>query len=310
MVAIINPSAGGGKALQKWNRSELSLREYLGSMTTRVVEGRADVMELVARMISEGETRFIAAGGDGTVNLLLESIMEYASPDVRPNVKLGAVGIGSSNDFQKPSSQGEKIDGIPCRINFDSTVLRDVGVLVYEDDEGDLHRRYWIVNASVGVTAEANLFFNRYIRVMNCLKQSVTNAAILYAALHTLATYRNREMTIHLEDEQSIQTCVTNLGVVKSPHFSGNFCYDSPFEHDSGRFYVHLCENMPMLTTLLTLRALSRRKFSGLPLTRSWRSRWLTVRSDQPFAVEFDGEVTTTRCASFSVIQKGLQVCT
>lgn len=310
MVAIINPSAGGGKALQKWNRFESSLREYLGSMTTRVVEGRTDVMELVARMISEGETRFIAAGGDGTVNLLLESIMEYASPDVRPNLKLGAVGIGSSNDFQKPISQGEKIDGIPCRINFDSTVLRDVGVLVYEDDEGDLHRRYWIVNASVGVTAEANLFFNRYIRVMNSLKHSATNAAILYAALHTLATYRNREMKIHLEDEQEIQTCVTNLGVVKSPHFSGNFCYDSPFEHDSGRFYVHLCENMPMLTTLLTLRALSRRKFSGLPLTRSWRSRWLTVRSDQPFAVEFDGEVTTTLCASFSVIQKGLQVCT
>lgn len=310
MLVVVNPSAGGGRALQKWRKVESSLRERLGSMKPIVLNGITNAKGLVGGMIREGETEFIAAGGDGTVNFMLQSIVEGATPALLQRVKIGAIGIGSSNDFHKPIGRYAETDGIPCRINFRSTIQRDVGRLTYEDDRGEFHTRYWIVNASIGVTADANLFFNTPCRVMDFLKRSSTSAAILYAALHTVAMHRNRDMTVLVDDDEPIHTFVTNLGVVKSPHLSGNFCYDSPLDLDSGYFYVHLCENMSMRQTFLMLRRLSRGKFSGHALTRTWRSRCVTVRSVHPFAVEFDGEVITTRHASFSVIHRLLQVCT
>ena len=44
---------------------------------------------------------------------------------------------------------------------------------------------------------------------------------------------------------------VKNLGIAKSPHFTGALCYDSPHELHSGWFYVHLLEDVsPMRLTL------------------------------------------------------------
>src|SRR3972149_1440211 len=101
MVLVINPYAGGGKALEKWQRIESELCSRLGAMTPLVLDPNISVKEYVGRMLREGKTEFIMAGGDGTVNLLLESLMEQAPSDLLPRVKVGAIGLGSSNDFHK-----------------------------------------------------------------------------------------------------------------------------------------------------------------------------------------------------------------
>lgn len=261
-------------------------------------------------MLMGGKTEFIAAGGDGTVNLLLESLIEQARPYLLPHVKVGAIGLGSSNDFHKPFRKESSVRGVPTTVNFGSAIYRDVGLLTYESEARELCKRHWLVNASIGITAEANFFFNTPDSLLRSLKKSSANTAILYAAVRTIAAYRNRLMTFMIGDEEPFQTSVTNLGIVKNPHFSGNFCYDSDYEPDSGYFNIHLCENMSPGRTLATLWRLSQKRFSGFPLTRSWRANRVVVRSEQPFAVEFDGEVVKTRFASFTLKHKLIQVCT
>jgi len=309
MVILINPAAGGGRALERWNRIESRILNRHPSVTPFILENGVNEKQWIGKRINEGETEFVAGGGDGTVNLLVESILEHRSLPLFPNVKLGAIGLGSSNDFHKPFQDTQRIEGIPCKMDFDSTIRRDLGTLTFEDEKGNLHKRYWIINASIGITAEANLFFNFPNALLRLLKKMTTQGAILYSAFHTILNYRNREMEITLDKNIPFETSITNLGIIKSPHFSGNFCYDSPFEPQSGDFYVQLCEKMSLPRAILTLLKLSQRKFSGLPLTRSWRSYQLIVRSDKPFAVEFDGEVISTRNTSFTIQPKLLQIC-
>jgi diacylglycerol kinase (ATP) len=310
MVLVINPYAGGGKALEKWRRIESRFSCLVASDDRLILDGDTSVSEYVRRTLTEGKTAFIAAGGDGTVNLLLESLIEQAPLCLLPCVKVGAIGLGSSNDFHKPFRKDSSVCGIPTTMNFGSVIYRDVGLLTHEDETGKLCKRHWLVNASIGITAEANFLFNTPDLLLRSLKKSSTNAAILYAALHTIAAYRNRLMTIMIGDEEPFQTSITNLGIVKNPHFSGNFCYDSDYEPDSGYFNIHLCENMSLGRTLATLWRLSQKRFSGFPLTRSWRANRVVVQSEQPFAVEFDGEVVKTRFASFTLKHKLIQVCT
>jgi diacylglycerol kinase family enzyme len=307
---IVNPLASGGEALQKWQRIEGKVYERLRAATQLVMNRNTNLKELVGNKLREDVTEFVAAGGDGTVNSLLCAIMECASSDILPRVKIGAIGLGSSNDFHKPFRAGKYINGIPCKIDFDSSSRRDVGLVEFEGDKGSTHTRYWLVNASIGITAEANLFFNRPNDMLRFLKRRFTGGAILYAALGTIARYRNKKMQIRIDRREQIQTDVTNLGVVKSPHFSGNFCYDSPYRPDSGYFDVHLCERMTRPRTLVTLWKLSQAKFSGLPRTQSWVSTDIALRADKPFALEFDGEVVETCHATFSLNHKSLQVCT
>jgi len=310
MVIIINPYAGGGKAIQKWNTIKSHIYEQLGPVKTILLSKKVSIKDCVADLLNQGHCEFVAGGGDGTVNLLLENLIRLLPSTQLDKIKIGAIGLGSSNDFHKPFKNHILINRIPCLIDFSSTKPRDVGILTFTNNVGQKEKRYWIINASIGITAEANLFFNSPDFMLNHLKQSKTNAAILYAALRTVATYHNRDINMCIGNNESKKINLTNMGVVKSPHFSGDFSYNTPFTTDNGKFYINICRDMHLLNTLSILWNLSKNKFCGLPKTESFCSNRLLVESNQKFAVEYDGEVIATQNARFSIKQKIIRVCT
>ncbi len=309
MVIFINPRASGAKSLKKWARIKPVLNHQLTKAKVMILNAPGSIAHHIIREWNNGETEFVAAGGDGTVNLILQQLIEQIPTSQRTRIKLGAIGLGSSNDFHKPIKDQNRIKGVPVKIDFDSVRARDVGVLTFVDSENRRHHRYWLLNASVGITAEANRLFNSPDRLLSALKKYLTSTAILYAALHTIATYRNIDMRIRFGDQPEKQVRVTNLGLVKNPHFSGNFCYDSLYEPDSGCFYAHLCRDMNTPQILRTLWHLSHARFNELPGTHTFRLNQLHLQSDLPFAVEFDGEVIVTREASFHIKKQCIKVC-
>jgi diacylglycerol kinase (ATP) len=297
MVIFINPKACGGKAAEKWNRITDSLPEEVTSAKVAWADGLIEIKNY----IREGETEFIAAGGDGTVNHLLNDIVNFSDGRLK-NIKLGAIGLGSSNDCN------EEVNGVYCKVNFDNTKPRDLCKISYEDDSGSVLTRYFILNSGIGITAEANLLFNRPDKLLSFLKRKNTNLAIVYAALKTILTYRNRSVKIRI-GKLVREVKLTNLGIVKSPHFSGNFCYDSKFEASNGNFNIHMCENMSFTRILFTLYRLSKKKFSEYPKTFTFTSDSISIESDRKFAIEFDGEVVETKKAVYTIIPVKLEVC-
>jgi diacylglycerol kinase (ATP) len=218
-------------------------------------------------------------------------------------VRLGAIGLGSSNDFHKPLDASRLLAGFPSRVALDRATARDVGVVRLVEEDGMTCTRYWLLNASIGVTADANARFNRHDGLLSSLKRYSTALAILYAAASAISHARSRNLTL---DGRLART--TNLGVVKSPHFAGCFRYDSPPALHNGRLAVHSCGDMAVPRLLLTLLHLARGGFTGLPRTNSWETECLTVESEERFAVEYDGEITYTRRATFSVLPRLLRV--
>jgi len=310
MVIIINPYAGGGTAIEKWKKIETNIFKHFGSVKISFLNKEKLTKDCISDLLKQGHQEFIAGGGDGTVNLLLQNIIELVPSSQLEKIKIGAIGLGSSNDFHKPFNIKHMINGIPCKFNFTFAEARDVGVLAFIDSEGQKQKKYWLINASIGITAEANLFFNTPDFILNYLKRTLTNRAILYAALRTIASYRNRNISIKIGNNKSKKINLTNMGIVKSPHFSGNLSYNTPCEMDNGQFYINICREMHLLNTLNLLWNLSKNRFRGLPKTESFCSDRLTVKSDQQYAIEFDGEVIATKSSIFNIKQKMIEVCT
>lgn len=306
-VVLVNPSACGGTALRKWERISGTVRGRFDDMKVAAVTSRFGVSGAVERFQRAGYRRFVAAGGDGTVNALVDSLMTRSARET--GFQLGAIALGSSNDYHKPIRTDQQIGGISCKIDFARTQARDVGMLGFEDDRGEWQTRHWIINAALGLTAEANAFFNEPNGALDLLKRRSTSLAILYAAMHTMLRFRSRNRLVQVDGHPWTRTKVTNIGVVKSPHFSGGFSYDSGFDPASGRFHVHLCENMSLPLALFTLWQLSRRRFTDLPRTRSWQTNHLVVTADSPFAVELDGEVIHSKRVAFAIADRQLEVC-
>jgi diacylglycerol kinase family enzyme len=309
MIAILNPAAGGGRARRRWARVVGELRARRPGLA--IVAGNGGprgVREAIRGAVAAGETEFVAAGGDGTVNFVASALAELA-PEGLPRLALGAVGLGSSNDFHKPRVSGSFVAGVPTRLDFAHAAPRDVCAVRVVDEQGTARTLYFIVNASIGITAEANWRFNHPDRWLAALKRVSTGTAITWAALRTLLAACPVEGWIRSEGLPAERVRLKNLGVVKCPNFAGGLRYDSAFEPESGRLCVHLVRAMGVVPLLRVFASLWRGRFTGLPGTESWQAGRLAVAAERPFAVECDGEVARGVRAEFFVLPHRLKVC-
>ncbi len=307
MIVILNPSAGGGTALEKWARIKDSLPFREEQTVIQSVGDRPSLPQIIEQAVKNGEPHIVAAGGDGTVHEVLNALLPLSITQEQ-DVILGAIGLGSSNDFHKPHGDAQSYRGIPMRIDFRHARKRDIGLVNVEGNNGVV-RRYFLINASIGLTAEGNAFFNTPDCLLRWLKKRSAGVGILYAALRSIATYQNVDVGITFGEGEEEHVRVTNLGIVKNPYFSGSLHYDVVPDYTNGKLGIFAAANLGLFGRLNLLRHLCRGKFSGTPHTFSRSETEVTIEAEHSLTIEVDGEILTGRRAQFSVLQNSLRVC-
>ena len=253
--------------------------------------------------LRDGVRVFVAAGGDGTVNALVNELHAHYPRLSDPS--LGAVGLGSSNDFHKPFVRVE--NGVPLRIRVSQRSRRDVALASYARDGDEPQTRCFLVSASMGLVANANAFFNEGDGLLRFLKRRWTQGAITYAAVRTLLAHKNLSVELGVGADTR-RVSLTNLSVLKTPFLSGTLRYDTPVEPDDGAFAVNTCEGMGRLAALGALLDLEKGRFLGKPGRVHVRAERLSVVADRPTVLECDGEVAVASRASFEILPEKVMV--
>ncbi len=307
MIVMLNINSGGGTALMKWNRisGKLNLNESTHICNTGS-NGSFD--QFIIDSVKNGKTDFVIAGGDGSINYFLNRCIAVLEPEALGKIRLGAVGIGSSNDFHKPYNARNIIGSIPVKLNFMDAVNRDIGCIQY-DNNGEILKRYFVINASLGITAEGNHFFNNPDFILKYLKKLNTQMAITYAAIKNILTYKNFSAKLETNNE-SFTADISNLGIIKSPFFTGKLArFQSNPLPDNGLFDVHLYKSLSNVKLLKLFFCLTKGK-SDNSFNKIFRQTdRIKISSVNEFAVEFDGEVIRTNYVEFFVIPGLIKVC-
>jgi len=304
-LVLVNRAARHGSADERYRRLRRRLVTLLAFDEIELDPAGA-WMTHVEAALQGGVATFIAAGGDGTVNALLAALVAGKGRRPLTEITLGAIGLGSSNDFHKPF--GPRLDGVPVRIDQEGAAPRDIARARWTDAGGRRCERPFLVSASLGATAEANAFFGEGDGVLRALKRRFAGAAIAYAAVRTLARHRNLPARLRVAGHVEAVD-LSSLSVSKTAHLAGAFRYDTPVDPADGRLAVNLCEGMDRPRLLATLAALARGRFAGRPGTRHWSVETIAVDVDQSAALELDGEVFHARAVLFDVLPERLRVC-
>ena len=307
MFLLLNTRAYGGNALKKWDRIKNSLPIVEFEAGHKVDKNSNENLD-ISNAILNGERNFIAAGGDGTINYLLNEILSYPSKTIIDEIQLGTIGLGSSNDFHKPIYSSRLINGIPCKIDFTHTEERDVGCITYVHNEKKLEK-YFLVNASIGVTAEANYFFNHPDFILKLFKRMNTRAAIIYSAMHTIMIYKNIELEMIDSKNDSKIFRVANLAITKSPYISGDLKLNYTPNYKNGLLNIHLLGDTTKFELIKILHQLHTNKVDSTNIFNSSQSSSILIKAEKPFKVEFDGEIIRSNCARFSLLKKRIRVC-
>jgi diacylglycerol kinase (ATP) len=307
MMILVNPLACGGTALKRW-RTAASSFPFDTTSCTHVMNGSAESERQVMHALEYGETDFLAVGGDGTLNRVLNILMANIPPQCLSSIRLGAVGVGSSNDFHKPVRDEQQCGGYPAKCDFEHADLRDVGVLDF-DACGIMQRLYFLSNASVGVLAEANRVFSNPDPFLRTLKARSTGLSICYAAAQSVRRMRNLDMIVSIGDGEGQRCRLSTLSILKSPFVSGHFRYPAKAEYSSGTFTLFLHTDMSKAEIAGLAFALMAGKISSRGKALECKASNILLESATPFAVECDGEIVVTRKAHFGILQKGVKVC-
>jgi diacylglycerol kinase family enzyme len=307
MIVLLNKYSNGGKSVEKWEESkpELESKYFRGNYT--LISDFEDFSKRLYNEFHKGERVVIGAGGDGTINFLLNQVMQMKKEE-RSQLIMGAIGLGSSNDFHKPLSEDRYLScEVPLKLDSENAADHNVGQVDFEDEKGKWNRKYFIINCSIGIIAKANYLFNSKEKIIKWLKSKWVMGTIWYAALKILFVAKNIPAKVKVGNKK-ISTEVTSLSVVINPHVSGNFCYDFNINSQSDYLGVGLCERMGILARLKTIISLTRGRFMGLPKTRSWMAREIEIKPDSPTPLELDGEIYLARRIKIKLLQGILKI--
>lgn len=309
MYLILNTYAGGGRAEKKWSQIKNTINQKFKDLRIIKIAEFSDTNSFIQDAITKNEKEFLIAGGDGTINQFINKLIDYADINDIKDIRIGAIGIGSSNDFHKPIFKGNMIAEIPTKINFNSYELRDVGVIKYKVGSEFFHK-YFLLNASIGVTAEANNIFNNPDQILKFFKKYFTGLAILYSAFKSIFCYKNIDAKIIFNSNESYSFPVSNLSIIKNPNISGDLSYPGNADYQNGLLDIYLTHSMNRLDLINLLRSLSKKIFSNNGKTKYCKTSKIKVTADNDFLIEFDGEVIKTNYAEFSILKKHLNICT
>lgn len=287
LCVILNPNAGTAA-------DAVDVRERLsklGDATFLTTEHPGDGQRLAREAIERGCGLVIAAGGDGTINEVVNGLAHKFS-----QARLGIIPMGTGNDFVRSVNIPDDLDGAIDVLAAGQTRALDV-VRVSSDAE-----RYFINVSAGGFSGLVDE------KLTSEMKRTWGPLAYLRSAAAALPDLTDYHTFMTFDDEDEIQLAVYNIVVANGRYVAGGIPVVPAAQLDDGLIDVMIVPvaSMPQLALLVPQILLGHHEDNDLVSFR--RVRKLRVDSRPRMWFNADGELVGNEPSTFEVLPKALQV--
>lgn len=246
-----------------------------------------------------GVERVIAVGGDGTLNEIVNGYFDKHGRAFNSEAAIGLLPSGTGSDFRRSIGITNRGDSIRAVLTPVARSI-DVARAGFEDLHGAGTHRFFINVASFGLGGDVSALVNRW---RGSLPRWIGGQArFSAAAIAALGRYKNVRVSMQLDRERELQIS-SNLIVVANGKFAGGGMMLAPnAELDDGLLDVILTDGA---TRWDVIRELPRVRRGGLlknPKVSAFRAREISIDSEEPMAIDLDGEMVGSTPARISLL--------
>jgi YegS/Rv2252/BmrU family lipid kinase len=216
----------------------------------------------------------IAAGGDGTVNEVVNGLVKVSGPAV--TCPLGVLSIGTGNDFSDMAQLPREIDAVARLVAAGKTRQVDIGVV---------NGHYFDNNCALAMEPLVTIENVKIKRLSGPMRY-------MLALIKALMKLQAWEMQIAWDDGQYTGP-IYLLSVCNGPRTGAMFHMAPAAAIDDGLFDVILAPSMSKLEVLSILPKLLNGSHIQHPKVTHFRTSQLTVHSQPGTPIHADGEVLT-----------------
>ena len=284
LFVIFNPAARGEKS----RRVRRFLETKAGSsITLAPTHGSGDATRLAARAVTQGYTVIVAAGGDGTINEVVNGIGTS-------DVALAVLPLGTVNVFAQELDIPRQVDAAWSVIEEGRTRRID---LARADANGST--RYFIQLAGVGFDARA-------VRAASWeLKKKIGPLSYVWAGLKTLSTKHVR-VEVSANGDGPVSGVAVLVG--NGRFYGGRFALFPRAQMDDGLLDVCVFETCGFLDVLRYGHGILRGAHIDLGGVKYFQSERLVCSAPSATPFELDGEDAGDAPVTFSVVPGALRV--
>jgi diacylglycerol kinase (ATP) len=280
IAVILNPAARGERAKRLRDRVEKIAHGAVLLSTTRC----GDAEHLARTAAQEGFECVVAAGGDGTVNEVVNGIAGTSAA-------LGLLPMGTmnvfANELRLPTSN----------LNLCWSII--VGGEPREIDLPSANGKHFVQLAGVGLDAQVVQETSRAFKKTLGPLSYLINAA-------QITTRQPPRLQIESPDSAAAEGNFVLVG--NGRMYGGPFPFFKQAAYDDGRLDVLLFKGISYLQMIRYLQDVFFNSRITSPDVEYFQTTSLRVNSDSPVPVEIDGEVIGSCPVEFTIKPRGLRV--
>lgn len=263
-------------------------------------------LNLPQKAVNEGFTHFIAVGGDGTLNEIVNGIVSAFKTEESydwekiKSIKIGILPSGSGNDFVK--NLGYKtITELQNLIDKDTSGLVDIGFTEYLDRNRNKAERFFINVSDVGIGGEV---------VINKEKLPLTlpgETNYFLAIISTFLTYKKKQIKVTAK-EFSWEGKVLNFVIANAKYFGNSIGIAPHAEISDGKFAITNIGDISLIDYFKNIGTAKKCQKIIHPQVSYTESEELLIESldHLPLTIDMDGEFIGYAPVKFTCLQQKL----
>jgi len=289
---ILNPYANRWKAQQRNNELESALDAAGFTYDLAPTEAPQHGIELAKTAVSEGFDAVIAAGGDGTINEVINGLL-HAAGDDNP-LPLGILPMGSANDFSDLLGLPRDLTAAAQLVTTGKTRQLDVG---------RVNDHFFLNNSAIGMEPMVTIKSQK-------IKHLSGDMRYIAALLRTLIRMRSWPMKVKWDDG-SYEGDAILLSMCNGPR-TGGFPMAPGAELDDGLLDFVFAPDMPKSTLVKVLVKLLKGTHINHPLVTFARTTHMTIEVEQGLPLHADGEIlgTAVKSITYQILPAKLAIFT
>jgi diacylglycerol kinase (ATP) len=239
-------------------------------------------IELASCAVQEKFDYILAAGGDGTLNQVLNGILlKQTSTKSLPIV--GIIPLGTGNDFAKMCDLKPDATHVSNLLTQSKPKLTDIGKLNCRNEYGETVAKYFINVCSMGMGPEV---VRRLVKSDRSLGPNIT---YLKAITETFFTHKPQKIHVNASNWEW-QGKMRVLAIANGKSF-GNAMFIAPEAlPDDGLFSIFLATDMALLKFLLFLQLVKAKKKINNTAIMYNTSTTIEISSPEACPIEAEGE--------------------
>ena len=294
-AVIVNPSAGSGTARRRWPGVARMLAERLGPVRACFTEGPGHATTLASELADAGCDLLIVAGGDGTLNEVVNGILPGSS-----DPRVGVLPLASGGDFARTAGLAGLAPAVNALAAGDWRRI-DVFRARFRGPGGASAERYFLNAASFGLGAVAALGVRGWCRAVP------GSARYLAAAIPALASGRSFPVRLWLDDAFSATFDITTAAIANGQYQGGGIRIAPEAALEDGLADVTVVERVSLAEVAANLPILYSGALYSHPKVRHWRAARVRAEAETEVPVELDGEPVGTLPLEIEVLPQALR---